>query len=49
MVTFVLKLRSQFNLKNMGMFEKPYYLKNVYEYVLKNTQYNLKYFDLYNW
>ena len=30
------------------MFEKQYFLKNAYGYVLKNTQYNVKYFDLYN-
>jgi len=29
------------------MFEKQYFLKNGM--FLKNTQYNVKYFDLYNW
>jgi len=41
--------RSFVNFKNRVMFEKQYFLKNAYGYVLKNTQYNVKYFDLYNW
>jgi len=33
------------------MFEKQYFLKNAYGYgfLKTNKQYNVKYFDLYNW
>ena len=31
------------------MFEKQYFLKNAYGYVLEKKQYYVKYFDLYNW
>ena len=31
------------------MLEKQYFLKNAYGYVFENTQYNVKYFDFYNW
>jgi len=42
--------RSFVNFKDRVMFEKQYYLKKMrIDMFLKNTQYNVKYFDLYNW